>query len=646
MAVSPINLTRISHNLQSSLTLETLRRTQSDLYVSQSRISSGRSFVTPSEDPVSAARALDFTQSLSRQNQFIANLQYGDNFLAAADSALTEVNDLLTRAAAVASQNVSNLTSAAEREAEAEVVTSIRLQIQAVGNRQFNGRYLFAGRSTRDQPFIDSFGIVSYVGDTGDLLTRVGSGATAPMNMAGSLVFGALSDPIATDVDLSPRLSESTRLDDIAGATGRGVVTGTLVLHEVEGAGLFTVDLGEADTIGDIATAINNAATEAGSSLTASVGDHGLIITPGGSAVSVTDTSAGAVASALGILATQPTTDTIEGGDLAPRLTRVTPVGDLAQGAGIDLAGGLIVTNGTRSTTIDLSAAQTVQDVINSINNAGVMVRARISDDGTLIDVFNEASGTSLTIGENGGTTATDLGIRTFDAATLLDRLNFGRGVGIKEGEDDLEMTTGDGSTFSVNLDGSVTVGDVIDRINQSAQDAGVALTASFAEIGNGIRLVDETGGSGNLSVSGLNLSSAAADLGFSGVGASGEVEVTGQDVNPTRTDGIIGALIDLEEALRSDDTRAIVTAGARLDELQAEATRMHGIVGAQSQGMAMKRNQMEDAATSTEIFLSNVQDLDYTEAVVEMQAALTQLQANLQVSSSLMSLSLLDYLR
>ncbi len=72
----------------------------------------------------------------------------------------------------------------------------------------------------------------------------------------------------------------------------------------------------------------------------------------------------------------------------------------------------------------------------------------------------------------------------------------------------------------------------------------------------------------------------------------------------------------------------------------------MHGVIGARSQGLAMKRSQIEDAAAMTEIFLSEVQDLDYAEAVTRMQAALIQLQANLQASSSLMSLSLLNFLQ
>lgn len=646
MAVSPINITRVSHNLRTDLVLDSVRRTQRDLFVSQARIATGRRFVTPSEDPLSAARALDLTYALSQQAQFVANVRYGDNFLAAADSAMTEVNDLLTQASVIASQTVSSLTSADEREAEAEVVEAIRRQIQTVGNRQFDGRYIFSGRSTTERPFIDALGGIAYVGDTGELLTRIGESLTASISVPGNLVFGAMSRPIATDVDLTPTLSPDTRLDDLAGAAGTGIERGVLIFNEAGGIGAFRVDLREADTIGDVATLINEAASEAGAAVTASVNDSGLTVTPGGSPVSVSDGSAGAVAGSLGIAVAEPVSTPITGIDLRPRVTRLTPVQDLAGGAGIDLEGGLIITNGGRSATIDLSEAETVQDIINTINNAGVSVLARVNEAGTGIDVFNQVSGTVLTIGENGGTTATDLGIRTFDSATPLDSLNFGRGVTVVEGKDDLQITAKDGSTVAVNLDGAATVGDVIDLVNQAAGDAGVAITARFAQTGNGIHLTDQTGGAGTLSVSGLNLSYAAGDLGLLQTVDPAANELLGEDVNPTRTDGIIGALVDLENALRADDTQGIAMAGGRLDELRTEATRMHGVIGARSQGLAMKRSQIEDAAAMTEIFLSEVQDLDYAEAVTRMQAALIQLQANLQASSSLMSLSLLNFLQ
>lgn len=679
MAVSPVNITRISENFQTSLVLDSVRRSQRALFLSQTRIAAGRQFVAPSEDPIAAARSLDLSQALQRQRQFRDNAQYGENILSAADGALSEIADLLIQASSAASRNVGNLTSAAERQAESEAVTAIRRQLQAVGNRQFDGRYIFAGRNTLSQPFVDGPAGIAFVGDTGELQTRLSEDLVSPVTMPGSEIFGALSNRITTTVNLTPVLTDSTRLEDIMGANGSPIQTGILVFNEVGGAGVFKIDLSAADTIGDVVNAIkgprkinkiygsstkaperqgsrhgkvltysgpvpSDAAGAAGDRVTATLTDTGIKIQPAGFAVSVSDASAGATASGLGILTQTPTNATIIGGKLVPRITRLTPIEALAQGAGIDITGGLVITNGPRSAVIDLSAATTVQDIINTINNAGVFVEARINDAGTGIDIFNQASGASLSIGENGGTTAADLGIRTFGTTTPLSSLNFGLGVTTVQGQDDLRITAGDGSTVDVNFDGAVTVGDAIDLINAAAQAAGVNVTASFTDTGNGIQIHDGAGGAGDLAVSRLNLSNAAEDLGLL-QGTFSDGTLVGSDVNPTRTEGLFGALIDLENALRNDDTRGIGLAGRRLDQLRDDLTRMHGVVGARAQAMSANRLQAEDAAQSTEVFLSQVRDLDYTEAVTKLQAATTQFEAGLRTSAAITRLSLMDFL-
>jgi flagellar hook-associated protein 3 FlgL len=272
-------------------------------------------------------------------------------------------------------------------------------------------------------------------------------------------------------------------------------------------------------------------------------------------------------------------------------------------------------------------------------------VLARINDGGTGIDVFNQVSGTSLSIAENGGTTATDLGIRTFNSATPVSQLNFGDGVTTNPLTPELRIIAKDGQSVDVDLDGATTAGGIIDLINTAATAAGVAVEASFTTTGNGIRIEDSSGGSGSLTVTVVG-SDAAHDLGLAQSVSGTVTEIIGRDVNPQRTEGVIGALLDLERALRGDDTQGISAAGNRLDSARNEMTRMHGIIGARAQTMTFKRTQMEDASATTEILLSEIKDLDYAEAITRLQSATTRLQANLQASPAVLNLSLLDFLR
>ena len=67
-----------------------------------------------------------------------------------------------------------------------------------------------------------------------------------------------------------------------------------------------------------------------------------------------------------------------------------------------------------------------------------------------------------------------------------------------------MKLTDGNGNSVNVNLAGAVTLQDVVDDINsqiqtnnaQSARQA-VGITAEVNAAGNGIQLVDTSGGSG-----------------------------------------------------------------------------------------------------------------------------------------------------
>ncbi len=649
MAVSPVNLLRVSSGMRSDLITNSVRRTQRELFLAQTQIATGRTFVSASENPVAASRAVDLTNSLANQRQIQENLRFGDNELTAADSAIGEITALLIESTSIASQTVNNLTSAAERAAEAELVAGIRQQLVIVGNRQFGGRYIFGGRDTTSAPFVDAAGGIAYVGDTGERFTRSGGGTITAVSAPGDQLFRSLSDPIDSNVVLTPELTANVRLEDITGATGQQIRSGSLVINEVDGVGPFTVDLSNADTIGDVIDQINVSAAAVDSGLTASLVGTSIEIATGSSSVAISDSGprSGGIAADLGLNVNEPISGTINGLSLIPRVTRLTPVEALVSGDGIDLESGFIVSNGNLSATIDLAEATTVQDVINQINGAGIFVVARIDDAGTGIDVFNQVSGASLSIGENGGTTAADLGLRTFGAATPLDRLNFDLGVTRRDGVADLQLIASSGDTVDVDLDSAQTVGDVIDLINLAAAEAGVAVTASFREVGNGIELTDATGGTAAFAVSSLNASAAIDDLGLADATLSEDGRtLIGADVNPTQTRGIISALLELERALRSDDTRGISIAGGKLDELGADVTRIRGVIGARAQAMASKRQQIEDAAITTEVLLSDVRDIDYASAVTNLQSSLTQMQATLQTSSLVLNLSLFDFLR
>ncbi len=194
------------------------------------------------------------------------------------------------------------------------------------------------------------------------------------------------------------------------------------------------------------------------------------------------------------------------------------------------------------STQVDLSNAQTVDDVLQAINSAGLINVTAVADDGhfRLIDNTGQ-SVTTLKVQEVGSSsTAASLGLTTLNATTgagqdvlqlytgmSLDALNDGAGVD-RTGTtmSDIQYTLADGtttgqirlSTLTTSSLGLTTVtkmttlGEVIDAINTQS---GGKLQASIGSDGNHLVVKDTVGGSSPLTLTAVGDSGALHDLGL-----------------------------------------------------------------------------------------------------------------------------------
>ncbi|MEX2093637.1 MAG: hypothetical protein WD971_13210, partial [Pirellulales bacterium] len=104
------------------------------------------------------------------------------------------------------------------------------------------------------------------------------------------------------------------------------------------------------------------------------------------------------------------TTDTDLAGTGTVSITSFVDTTDGGGGTALDTASGLILTNGGDPVVLDISTAETVEDFFNLISGANVGLAGDINAAGDGIDVRSVLSGADFTIGENGGTTATQLG--------------------------------------------------------------------------------------------------------------------------------------------------------------------------------------------------------------------------------------------
>jgi flagellar hook-associated protein 3 FlgL len=169
-----------------------LQSTYSDMFSAQEVVSTSKRINKLSDDPVGLVTVLDLRSSLSNIEQLGRNVSIGKSWLTASESALTQVNDILTDVKALTVQMSSANTGPSERANAVVVVEQYLDEILSLSNSQSGGRYLFAGTNTNTPPFElnGATGEVDYSGNATAFSIKIGSESNIAVGKVGSEVFG------------------------------------------------------------------------------------------------------------------------------------------------------------------------------------------------------------------------------------------------------------------------------------------------------------------------------------------------------------------------------------------------------------------------------------------------------------------------
>jgi flagellar hook-associated protein 2 len=419
----------------------------------------------------------------------------------------------------------------------------------------------------------DDTGITS--GSNSLQVQEVGNGTTAAaLGLAGVAADG--STLTGNDV---VQLTAATPLADLN--DGNGVELSTVsadIGYTLANGNTGEIDLTPSSgaqpmTLGDILNEIN--AADPGK-LVAQIGADGKSIevtdtTSGSDTFELTSQAGSNALADLGLSNVTPaTTDsgtTIAGRDLLGGLNSVL-LSSLNGGQGYGTLGALSITDRSDNTaTVNLSGAQTLQDVITAINSAGIGVSAAVNQAGDgieITDTTGKTTGNLIIANADSSDAATKLGIavnsavssvnsgnmnlKVISANTELSTLNGGAGVALGT----FTITDSDGNKGTVNLaqTGINTVGDVIRAINR----LGIKVHASLNSTGDGIVIEDTANNaSGDLSVQ-EGSSTTAADLHLLGgtktVGGTQEVNgATTTTIPVTSTDTLQSLVTKINKA-------------------------------------------------------------------------------------------------
>lgn len=378
----------------------------------------------------------------------------------------------------------------------------------------------------------DRVELTDLTGSTSGSLSVQEAGGTSTAADLG--ILGSTNDATLVGGDIV-RLGADLKLDALNDANGVRRVAGAADLRITRRDGTtFEVDLSTAQTIGDVLDLINNDAGNSGGLLVAAVGQDGerLELTDssaGGGELTVVGINGSRAVRDLGVEGVEQGGGVLSGQRVLAGLQTVL----LAQlrGGGSSLTwiapepGQVQLTDRSgNSTTIDLSGAATLADVVRGINAAGLGLKAEINTAGHGITIRDTSGGSQpLAISDVTGNLASllniagsvsqttigsgDLDHRYVSETTLLDRL--GGGGGVRKGS--IRITDSAGSAATVDLSGTAirTVGHVIGAINAAA----IGVAARINDSGDGIVLEDLAGGPGNLKVEEVGTGKTAADL-------------------------------------------------------------------------------------------------------------------------------------
>lgn len=181
---------RISTNTLFDSGTKRMGELQSSLAKTQQQLATGRRILSPSDDPVGAAQALELTQAQAMNSQYAVNRQNAKNALGMEENVLQSVTTLLQDVKTLTVNAGNGVLDDTQRKYIATELSGRFDELLGLANtRDGAGNYLFSGYQTSTQPFTQTLTGAAFSGDQGVRMLQVGPLRQLAISDAGSAVF-------------------------------------------------------------------------------------------------------------------------------------------------------------------------------------------------------------------------------------------------------------------------------------------------------------------------------------------------------------------------------------------------------------------------------------------------------------------------
>ncbi|ALQ51778.1 flagellar hook-associated protein FlgL [Nitrosomonas ureae] len=218
---------------------------QGNLVKTQQQLSTGKRILTPSDDPIAAAQALNVTQAAALNKQFSVNRASASSSLGLEENVLKQVTSILQSVhnSAVYAGN-STLNDADKKILATELRGKFDSLVGLANTTDENGQFLFSGYQANTKPFVQTGLNVQYAGDQGQRMNQVGSARQLPVSDSGIDVFERIRDGNGIFSTAADSLNNGTGIIDKGSVIVPADLTGAnYEINFTVAAGVTTYDI-------------------------------------------------------------------------------------------------------------------------------------------------------------------------------------------------------------------------------------------------------------------------------------------------------------------------------------------------------------------------------------------------------------------
>lgn len=196
---------RLSTALIQQRGVNAITQQQSKLSKTQLQLATGRQHLTPADDPIASARALDLQKEIRRYLQYQDNITTATNRLGLEETTLASITNVVQRVRELAVQagNQATLRPEDKQYIAKEVHQALGELVGLANTKNGGGEYLFAGSKSHTQPYPTALaGYYAYQGDANERLLQIGPTRRVTDGDSGAQVFEAIETSSANPAEV------------------------------------------------------------------------------------------------------------------------------------------------------------------------------------------------------------------------------------------------------------------------------------------------------------------------------------------------------------------------------------------------------------------------------------------------------------